>query len=104
MSLILILFTLLLLLAIYRRTKARANSAIRTWARTYGYRVRSLHFAAMFSREFEEAGKEAELVYRAVLDSPSGERLAAYFLIWNLLWGEPIVLVRWQTGDHDAAS
>jgi hypothetical protein len=96
LSLLLIAVTALLLVALYGRVTARARSAVHSWARDYGFQVVSLRFVAIFSREYREAGREAEVVYRAVLDSASGERVSAHFLIWNLLWGPMTVVVRWS--------
>jgi hypothetical protein len=96
MSLILIAATALLVVLTYRRVSGRAQSAIRGWAREYGYRVVSTRFVGAFDDRFQDAGRAADLVYRAELMSSSGETVPASFLIWDVLFGTPTVVVRWD--------
>ena len=96
MSLLLIGLMTLMIVALYWRVRSRARSAIRLWAADYGYVVESARFHAAFSTDFREAGQEAEIVYRVVLSTPTGERNVAFFLLWNLLVGRTTVVVRWD--------
>ena len=96
MSLLLIGLSVLLIALVFWRVTAKARSAIRRWADDYGYRVDSASFVAAFSTEYREAGREAEMVYRVVLSSPSGDRNVAHFLLWNLIAGRTTIVVRWQ--------
>ena len=100
MSLLIIVLSILLSAALYWRTKRRARSAIFGWARDYGYEVDSVRFHAILSSEYQEAGNEAELVYRVVLASPSGDRHAGYFLLWGILIGRMTIVVRWDDPDR----
>jgi hypothetical protein len=100
MSLLIIVLSILLGVAVYWRINRRARSAILGWARDYGYRVDSVRFHAILSSEYQEAGQEAELVYRVVLTSPSGDRHAGHFLLWGLLVGRMTVIVRWDDPDR----
>ena len=100
MSLLMIALSILLGVALYWRINRRARSAIFGWARDYGYRVDSLRFHAILSSEYQEAGNEAELVYRVVLASPSGDRHVGYFLLWGILVGRVTVIVRWDDPDR----
>ena len=93
MSLLLVILSVVLVAAVYARIRARARAAIRAWAADYGYRVVSCRLEAILSREFEQEGEAADFVYRVPLVSSSGDRLTAYFLIWNLLYGRPKVVV-----------
>jgi hypothetical protein len=101
MSLVLIGISVLLVALVFWRVATKAKSAIRRWADEYGYRVDSASFHAAFSAEFQEAGREAEIVYRVVLSSPSGDRSIAYFLLWNMLVGRTTVVVRWEAPSGD---
>ncbi len=102
MSLLFIGISILLLVALYRRAVSKARSAIRSWADDYGYRVDSARFHAAFNTNYREAGREAEVVYRVVLSSPSGDRNVAYFLLWNLFVGPTTVVVRWDHPRRDS--
>jgi hypothetical protein len=96
MSLLLIGLMALLIAAVYWRVRSKARSAIRQWADDYGYLVESARFHAAFSDDFREAGQEAEIVYRVVLSTPAGHRSVAFFLLWNLIAGRTMVVVRWD--------
>jgi hypothetical protein len=100
MSLLLIGISILLILALYRRVFSRARAAIRKWADDYGYRVDSARFHAAFSADYQEAGREAEIVYRVVLSSSTGDKHVAFFLMWNLIAGPTSVVVRWDEPDQ----
>ena len=101
MSLLFIGISVLLIALLVWRVRTKARSAIRRWADDYGYRVDSASFHAAFSTEYREAGREAEMVYRVVLSSPSGDRNVAYFLLWNLIVGRTTIVVRWDPSSGD---
>jgi hypothetical protein len=100
MSLLMIVLSILLAVALYWKINRRARSAISGWARDYGYRIDSVRLHAILSSEYQEAGNEAELVYRVVLASPSGNRHAGYFLLWGILVGRMTVVVRWDDPER----
>jgi len=102
MSLLLIGISILSIVALYWRVFTRARAAIRKWAEEYGYRVDSARFHAAFSADYQEAGRQAEIVYRVVLSTSTGDTHVAFFLMWNLIAGRTSVVVRWDESDRRA--
>jgi hypothetical protein len=96
MSLLMIGISILAIVALYWRVFASARAGIRKWADDYGYRIDSARFHAAFSAEYQEAGRQAEIVYRVVLTTSTGDQHVAFFLMWNLIVGPTTVVVRWD--------
>jgi hypothetical protein len=94
-SVLLIGASILLIAGLYLRVAGRTRSAIRRWAGDYGYRIESAVFHAAFNSKYQEAGKVAEMVYRVVLSTTTGEQHVAHVLLWNLLIGQVTLVVQW---------